>query len=213
MPGAIQEYWVANATSGAFSLYVKTAAQVAPGIEVLVNNQAILYCDGNDVIDAESSSISFPVPVAQGGTGATTAGTARTNLGATATGSSLFTAANAQAALDAIEAGYRGIPASSQGANYTLVLDDRGKDIVHPSGGGAGDTFTIPANASVAFDVGTVISITNLDSNSVTIAITTDTLTLAGTSSAGSRTLAQNGVATIKKVAATQWLIYGVGLT
>ncbi len=102
VPNAIQQYWVANATTGAFSLFVKTAGQTPPGIEVLQNNQAIMYCDGNNVIDAESSSVSFPIPVAQGGTGAVNAATARTNLGAGATGSNIFVAgtqADAQTAL------------------------------------------------------------------------------------------------------------------
>lgn len=101
VPNAIQQYWVNNATTGAFSLFVKTAAQ-APGIEVLQNNQAIMYCDGSNVIDAESSTVTFPIPVAQGGTGAINAAAARTNLGAGATGSNIFVAgsqAAAQAAL------------------------------------------------------------------------------------------------------------------
>lgn len=236
VPNAIQQYWVANATTGAFSLYVRTAGQTPPGIEVLQNNQSIMYCDGNNVIDAESSTVSFPIPVAQGGTGAVTAATARTNLGAgatgdtvftaatqadartaigaTATGQSLMTAASAQAALDAIEAGYRGMPQNSQSGNYTLVIGDRGMDIVHPNGAGAGDTFTIPNNATVAFAVGTVIGFTNLDPNNLTIAIqATDVLRVAGSSTTGSRTLAQYGVATIKKVDATTWIIYGVGMS
>lgn len=102
VPAAIQQYWIANATTGAFSLYVKTAAQAAPGIEILQNNQSILYCDGTNVIDADSSTVTFPIPVAQGGTGAVTAASARTNLGAGATGANIFTSAtqgDAQTAL------------------------------------------------------------------------------------------------------------------
>lgn len=106
VPGSIQQYWVANATTGAFSLFVKTAPQAAPGIEVLQNNQAILYCDGNNVIAASSSTVSFPIPVAQGGTGGTTAAAARTNLGAGATGSNVFAAATQVLAQQAI-----GLPA------------------------------------------------------------------------------------------------------
>lgn len=101
VPNAIQQYWINNATTGAFSLFVKTAAQV-PGIEVLQNNQSIMYCDGTNVIDAESSTVTFPIPVAQGGTGAINAAAARTNLGAGATGSNIFVAgsqATAQTAL------------------------------------------------------------------------------------------------------------------
>lgn len=106
-----------------------------------------------------------------------------------------------------------GINQSSQSSNYTLVLTDANKQIFHPSGGGAGDTFTIPANASVAFPVGTCVTFVNEDSNSVSIAITTDTLTMAGTTSTGSRTLAQNGVANALKVTTTKWFISGVGLS
>lgn len=104
-------------------------------------------------------------------------------------------------------------PQQPQAANYTLVLTDAGKQIIHTSGGGAGDTFTIPANASVAYPLGTVISFCNVDTNSVSIAITTDTLTLAGTTTTGTRTLAQNGIATAVKVGTTSWLISGTGLS
>ncbi len=98
VPTAVQQYWVNNETSGAFSLFVKTAAQIT-GIEILQGDSNILYCDGTDIVSAESSTVSFPIPINQGGTNATTAATARTNLGATAVGSNLFTAASAAAAL------------------------------------------------------------------------------------------------------------------
>lgn len=102
---------------------------------------------------------------------------------------------------------------SSQSSNYTLVLTDANKHILHPSGGGASDVFTIPANASVAFPLGTIVTFVNDDSNAVSIAITTDTLTLAGAGSTGTRTLAQNGIATALKITSTKWLISGVGLS
>lgn len=101
VPGSTDEYWVDNQTTGAFSLFVKTVAQV-PGIEVLQNNRNILYCDGTNVIAAESATVSFPIPVAQGGTGAVTAAAARTNLGATVTGGALFTAVDQAAAQTAL---------------------------------------------------------------------------------------------------------------
>ncbi len=80
VPSTIQEYWADNSTTGAFSLFVNTAAQVTP-VEIPQDSRAILYCDGTDVLDAESSTVTFPVTIAQGGTGATTAPGARTNLG------------------------------------------------------------------------------------------------------------------------------------
>lgn len=109
--------------------------------------------------------------------------------------------------------GFRGVPQSIQAANYTLVLADSGKHIYHASGAGAGDTYTIPANASVAFPIGTVVMFINQDSNAVSIAITSDTLTLSPTGTTGTRTLAQNGMATAVKVTSTAWLISGTGLT
>lgn len=124
--------------------------------------------------------------------------------------------ANATADTDALnrqtaDSRYQVISLNSQTSNYTCVLGDIG--VLHPSGAGSGDTFTIPANSSVAYDVGKALTFVNADSNSLTIAITTDTMTLAGTTTTGSRTLAQNGVATAIKVSATAWIITGTGLS
>jgi hypothetical protein len=109
--------------------------------------------------------------------------------------------------------GYLEIPQNIQAANYTFVLGDSGKHIYHASGAGAGDTYTIPANSSVAYPLSTVLTVVNSDSNAVSIAITTDTMTLAGTTTTGTRSLAQNGIATMLKVTTTSWLISGTGLS
>lgn len=113
----------------------------------------------------------------------------------------------------ASEFGYKGLPVNSQSGNYTLVLADAGKLIIHANGAGAGDTFTIPANSSVAYPIGTVLSFANRDSADVSIAITTDTMALAGTSTTGTRTLGVNGLATAVKTESTIWLISGTGLS
>ena len=47
----------------------------------------------------------------------------------------------------------------------------------------------------------------------MTIAITTDTMRLAGAGTTGSRTLAANGIATALKLTSTEWIISGTGLT
>lgn len=110
--------------------------------------------------------------------------------------------------------GYLIIPQNSQSTAYTLVLADSGKQIFHPSADTTARTFTIPANSSVAYPVGTAITFINQNgAGVVTIAITTDTMRLAGTGTTGSRTLAANGIATCVKVTSTEWIISGTGLT
>ena len=106
--------------------------------------------------------------------------------------------------------GYREAPPVSKTANYQLVLADRGKSILM---NGTSLTLTIPANSAVAFPVGTVIIVVNLNSTALSIGITTDTLTLANSTTTGTRTLAQNGLATCVKIGATSWLISGAGLS
>jgi hypothetical protein len=109
--------------------------------------------------------------------------------------------------------GFRNIPQNSQSAAYTLVLADAGKHILHPSTDANARTFTIPANSSVAYPIGTAVTFVNMTSQVVTIAITSDTLTLSPAGTSGSRSLAQYGSATALKIGSTQWLISGSGLT
>jgi len=110
--------------------------------------------------------------------------------------------------------GYLNIPQNSQSAAYTTVLSDSGKHIYHPSADTTARTFTIDSNANVAYPIGTAITFINDTSAGVmTIAITSDTLVLAGAGTTGSRTLAANGVATAIKITSTRWIISGTGLT
>jgi hypothetical protein len=109
--------------------------------------------------------------------------------------------------------GFRNIPINSQSAAYTAVLADSGKCIFHPSTDANARTFTIPANSSVAYPIGTAISFVNMTSQVVSIAITTDTMYLAGTGTTGTRSLAQYGTATALKMTSTTWIISGAGLT
>ena len=109
--------------------------------------------------------------------------------------------------------GFLNIPQNSQSAAYTLVLADAGKHIFHPSTDANARTFTIPANSSVAYPIGTAITFINMTSQVVTIAITTDTMYLSSAGTTGSRSLAQYGSATAIKMTSTTWLISGSGLT
>jgi hypothetical protein len=104
------------------------------------------------------------------------------------------------------------IPQNSQSTAYTTVLSDANKHILHPAADNNARTFTIAANASVAYPIGTSITFVN-EINVVTIAIASDTMKLAGPGTTGSRTLAANGMATALKIASTTWIINGTGLT
>ena len=178
-----------------------------------------------------ASNVTGTLPAANGGTGVTSLGTGvATALGQNVTGSgsivlstspTLVTPALGTATsgtlgsctVDGTDAvGFRNAPVNSQSADYTWVLTDSGKSIVHPATDNNARTFTIPANASVAYPVGTVLTFINLI-NTVTIAITSDTMYLTGSGATGSRTLAAYGVASAVKVASTTWIIVGSGLT
>jgi hypothetical protein len=110
----------------------------------------------------------------------------------------------------AYSVGYLGMPQNATGT-ATLTIADAGRHVYVTT---TGQTITIPANSSVAYPIGTAIAfIGGPSATTTTIAITTDTMYLAGTGTTGSRTLAAYGMATAVKVAATTWYINGSGLT
>jgi hypothetical protein len=142
------------------------------------------------------TGLTTALSVAQGGTGGTTVATAATSLQGTG--------------LDSNAVGFRTVPQNIQSISYVTVAADSGKHIFTSTGS---ITFTIAANSSVAYPIGTAITFVNTNASSITIAINSDVMTLAGGTNTGSRTLAQNGVATALKIGATSWLISGTGLT
>lgn len=143
---------------------------------------------------------------------ANTSGTLTERMRIDASGNTTINAiADATTTTAARGAGYMGIPqsaASGSGA-YTIVAADAGEHIYTTTT----RTVTIPANSSVAFPVGTVLTFISGVGATTTIAITTDTMYLAGPGTTGSRTLAPHGMATAVKVASTTWYISGNGLT
>lgn len=96
VPQTVQQYWVANNTTGPYTLTIKTS--IASGYTVNQGSRAITYCDGTNVVAADTGGVSVPISVSDGGTGATTAGNALINLGGTATGIALFEAVSQQSA-------------------------------------------------------------------------------------------------------------------
>ena len=168
-----------------------------------------------------STGVTGTLPVANGGTGVTTSTGSGNNV--LSTSPTLVTpvlgtptsGTLSNCTVDGTNSvGYLNIPQNSQSAAYTLVLGDAGKNIYHPGADTTARIWTIPANSSVAFPIGTAITFINDTSGgSITISITTDTLVLAGAGTTGSRTLAANGMATAIKMTSTRWMINGAGLT
>ena len=100
IPATVQQYWIDNRTTGAYTFTVKVAGTT--GVVLVTNERGIFYCDGSDLLDADTATVGFPISVAQGGTGATSAGAALINLGGTSTGIALFEATTQAAAWTAL---------------------------------------------------------------------------------------------------------------
>jgi hypothetical protein len=220
VPAIEKNYIVKNGTDQVVT--IKVSGQT--GVTIPVGKTVLVYNNATDVVTAvdhiPSLTLATALPVASGGTGGTTS----TGSGAVVlqTSPSLTTPALgtptagvlSSCTVDGTDAvGFRNTPVNSQSAAYTAVLADAGKTIFHPASDNNARTFTIPANSSVAYPVGTVLTFVNLAEADVTIAITDDTLYLAGAGTTGSRTLAEYGIASAVKLASTTWLISGNGLT
>jgi len=99
---------------------------------------------------------------------------------------------------------------SDQTADYTAVLADQYQVLI-PMNKATAVAFKIPTNASVAFPVGTAITILNKGAGAVTIsAVTSGTTTvLSAGAVAASPTLAQYKTAVCIKTATDTWYVVG----
>ena len=95
-------------------------------------------------------------------------------------------------------------------ADYTAVLDDQYQVLV-PMNKATAVAFKIPTNASVAFPVGTAITVLNKGAGTVTISATTSgtTTVLSAGAVAASPTLAQYKTAVCIKTATDIWYVAG----
>jgi len=67
VPATVQQYWVDNATTGSFALYVRTASGTP--VAVPQGARGIYYCNGTTVLDADTTAVPLPVQPSDGGTG------------------------------------------------------------------------------------------------------------------------------------------------
>lgn len=212
-PTSSKLYFVKNGTTGGYAFTLKTSG--GTGVSVANGDRAMLYCDGVNVVNAVSVTTTADA--------LRSATTSVSISGATAptAGQVLIATSDVAATWQAVAGGdatrnigYLNIPQNSKSADYTCVLGDAGKHIFHPTADTTPRTFTIPANASVLYPVGTTLTFINQHgAGSINIAITTDTMYFAVSGTTGTRVLATSGIATAVKVTSTEWLIAGTGLS
>lgn len=94
------------------------------------------------------------------------------------------------------------------GTSYTLVLTDAGKQVTMSNA--SASTLTVPANATVAFDVGVVIKVIQLGAGSVTITPAA-TVTINSTKAAPLAMTANQVVYLIKQATNTWIANFGGG--
>ena len=99
---------------------------------------------------------------------------------------------------------------SDQTADYTPVIADQYQALI-PMNKATAVNFTIPTNASVAYPVGTVLTVLNKGAGAVTIkAVTSGTTTvLSAGAVAAQPTLAQYKTAACIKTATDTWYVVG----
>ena len=155
------------------------------------------------------------VPVANGGTGATTLtanavlignGTSAVTAVAPGTAGNLLTSDGTAWTSAAAPVSVVNYPQNIQSADYTLVLGDAGKQIFHPVADANRRTYTIPANSSVPFPIGTVVLFSVENSGTrVLVNINTDTLVF-GSGTTGPLIVSPNNTLMAIKVTATKWM-------
>jgi hypothetical protein len=173
VPNTIQQYWIRNTTTGSYTLTVKTAS--GTGVAVVQNGAAIMYCDGTNVVEADTNNLSSPVAVSQGGTGATSAGTALVNLGGTSLGIGVFTAVNAAVARASLGA-------AASGANADITSLTGLTTALSVAQGGTGQTTYTNGQLLIGNTTGNTLTKSTLTAGTgITVTNSTGSITIANT--------------------------------
>ena len=147
VPPTVQQYWINNATTGAFSLFVRTSGGTPT--TVAQGAKGIYYCDGSLMILASDPTLfTLPVSVADGGTGATTASAARLNLGITLFADPIVTAttgASVRTTIGAAAAGANSDITSLSGLTTPLSVLQGGTGVTTSTGSGSNVLSSTPS--------------------------------------------------------------------
>lgn len=201
-----------------------TAAQWTSANPVLASGEQGFETDTNKLkIGNGSSAWNSLSYIATGATGTVTSITAGTGLsggtitssGTVAIDSTVVTLTGTQTLTNKTATGLvytQTLLTPTFSANaYTLVLGDQG-DILLASNGSTAGTINIPTNASVAFPIGTQITVIQTASGQLTIQATTPgttTVASTGATSTAPKLRAQNSSATLIKTNTDQWYVVG----
>lgn len=146
-----------------------------------------------DLYDWTSANgVSFPISIANGGTGQTAAPAAL-------------------AALGGLSSSYQRLPQVAKSSAFSFSLDMDGGHVRYT---GAAAAATIDPNATTAFPRDAVILVVNDGSGALTITRGTGVaLVWAASGADANRTLAVGGMAMLIQVATNRWFISGAGLS
>lgn len=134
----------------------------------------------------------FPLSIANGGTGQTTASAARD-------------------ALLALDVAFRKLPQTGKNVAFSFAADMSAGYVYYTGAAAAG---TIDPNSTTAIDRDTVINVINKGSGALTITRGAGVVMIwAQTGADANRTLAVGGWAVLLKVATDTWIISGAGLS
>ncbi len=187
-----------DTTSNSVTVTLPTAPATGSVVEVRhiiagAGNTVTIACGGSDTFSRASGPTTAVLTLA-----------GQTGLFQYDSGSATWTPIGPDLPLSQLDLRYLTPTINNQvGTSYTLVLADAGTLVTLSNASAI--ALTIPANASVAFPVNTVIQSLQLGAGQVTVGITSDTL--HGTP--GLKTRAQYSMATLVKITSTSWIIAG----
>jgi hypothetical protein len=198
-----------NASLGSFTITVKVSGHA--GVTLNYTDEFLLYCDGTTVYHADNgAAASGTVTHTGGGMSAyeVVIGVDGANdtkvLGSTGTSGQVLTSQGSGADPVWADTATPPVGINTQAASYTAVLGDAGKLV--RMNNGSSNNFTVPTNASVAFVVGTVISVRQVGAGTTTI-VASGGVTITSPSTLALRV--QYSTIQLIKVATDTWDLMG----